>query len=81
MESCLTTKVLEEETFVTKKITRGLARINVGIESCLYIGNLDAQRDWGHAKDYVEMQWLMLQQQSLKTLSFYWQNGISEEIY
>ncbi len=51
------------ETFVTKKITRGLARINVGIESCLYIGNLDAQRDWGHAKDYVEMQWLMLQQQ------------------
>ena len=50
------------ETFVTKKITRGLARINAGIESCLYIGNLDAQRDWGHAKDYVEMQWLMLQQ-------------------
>jgi len=50
------------ETFVTKKITRGLARINAGIESCLYVGNLDAKRDWGHAKDYVEMQWLMLQQ-------------------
>ncbi len=50
------------ETFVTKKITRGLARIDIGIESCLYVGNLDAKRDWGHAKDYVEMQWLMLQQ-------------------
>ncbi len=51
------------ETFVTKKITRGLTRINVGIENCLYVGNLDAKRDWGHAKDYVEMQWLMLQQE------------------
>ena len=51
------------ETFVTKKITRGLARINAGIENCLYVGNLDAKRDWGHAKDYVEMQWLMLQQE------------------
>ena len=50
------------ETFVTKKITRGLARINAGIDNCLYVGNLDAKRDWGHAKDYVEMQWLMLQQ-------------------
>ena len=49
-------------TFVTKKITRGLARIAVGLESCIYLGNLDALRDWGHAKDYVEMQWLMLQQ-------------------
>tara|TARA_Y100001968_G_scaffold322486_1_gene358638 strand:- start:80 stop:1204 length:1125 start_codon:yes stop_codon:yes gene_type:complete len=51
------------ETFVTRKITRGLARINAGLESCLYMGNLDSQRDWGHAKDYVEMQWLMLQQE------------------
>ena len=50
------------ETFVTKKITRGLSRINLGLESCLYLGNLDSKRDWGHAKDYVEMQWLMLQQ-------------------
>ena len=50
------------ETFVTKKITRGLARVNSGLESCIYMGNLDAKRDWGHAKDYVSMQWLMLQQ-------------------
>jgi len=50
------------ETFVTRKITRGLARINLGLEKCLYLGNLDAQRDWGHARDYVEMQWMMLQQ-------------------
>lgn len=50
------------ETFVTRKITRGLARIKVGLQKCLYMGNLDAKRDWGHAKDYVEMQWLMLQQ-------------------
>ena len=50
------------ETFVTRKITRGLSRINEGLEECLYIGNLDALRDWGHARDYVEMQWLMLQQ-------------------
>lgn len=50
------------ETFVTRKITRGLARIDAGLESCLYMGNLDSQRDWGHARDYVEMQWLMLQQ-------------------
>ena len=50
------------ETFVTRKITRGLARINAGLDSCLYMGNLDALRDWGHAKDYIEMQWLMLQQ-------------------
>lgn len=51
------------ETFVTRKITRALARIHLGLQSCLYLGNLDAQRDWGHAKDYVEMQWLMLQQE------------------
>ena len=50
------------ETFVTRKITRGLANIAQGLESCLYMGNLDARRDWGHAKDYVRMQWLMLQQ-------------------
>jgi GDPmannose 4,6-dehydratase len=51
------------ETFVTRKITRGLARIKVGVQDCLYLGNLDAKRDWGHARDYVEMQWLMLQQE------------------
>ena len=50
------------ETFVTRKITRGLANISLGLDQCLYLGNLDALRDWGHAKDYVEMQWLMLQQ-------------------
>jgi GDPmannose 4,6-dehydratase len=51
------------ETFVTRKITRGLANIAQGLEQCLYMGNLDALRDWGHAKDYVRMQWMMLQQQ------------------
>ncbi|MEJ2452280.1 MAG: GDP-mannose 4,6-dehydratase [Gammaproteobacteria bacterium] len=50
------------ETFVTRKITRALARIKLGLQDCLYLGNLDARRDWGHARDYVEMQWLMLQQ-------------------
>ncbi|MGA0571642.1 GDP-mannose 4,6-dehydratase [Variovorax sp. VNK109] len=50
------------ETFVTRKITRGLANISQGLEECLYMGNIDALRDWGHAKDYVRMQWLMLQQ-------------------
>jgi GDPmannose 4,6-dehydratase len=50
------------ETFVTRKITRGLARIVLGLQECLYLGNLSALRDWGHARDYVEMQWLMLQQ-------------------
>ena len=50
------------ETFVTRKITRGIARINSGLEECLYMGNIDALRDWGHARDYVEMQWRMLQQ-------------------
>jgi GDPmannose 4,6-dehydratase len=50
------------ETFVTRKITRALARIVVGLEDCLYLGNLDAKRDWGHAKDYVRAMWLMLQQ-------------------
>ncbi len=51
------------ETFVTRKITRGLANITQGIEDCLYMGNIDALRDWGHAKDYVRMQWMMLQQE------------------
>jgi GDPmannose 4,6-dehydratase len=50
------------ETFVTRKITRALARIKVGLQDCLYLGNLDARRDWGHARDFVEAQWLMLQQ-------------------
>jgi len=50
------------ETFVTRKITRAMARIKLGLQECLFLGNLDSKRDWGHAKDYVEMQWLMLQQ-------------------
>jgi GDPmannose 4,6-dehydratase len=54
------------ETFVTRKITRGLANIALGLEKCLYMGNIDALRDWGHAKDFVRMQWLMLQQDSPK---------------
>jgi len=53
---------LRGETFVTRKITRGLARIKVGLQDCLHLGNMDALRDWGHARDYVEMQWRMLQQ-------------------
>ena len=52
------------ETFVTRKITRALARIKLGLQDCLYLGNLDARRDWGHARDYVEVQWLMLQQET-----------------
>ena len=52
------------ETFVTKKITKGLSLIDVGLQDCIYMGNLNAQRDWGHARDYVEMQWLMLQQET-----------------
>ena len=51
------------ETFVTRKITRGLSRVSVGLEKCIFLGNIDAKRDWGHAKDYVRMQWLMLQQE------------------
>ena len=50
------------ETFVTRKVTRGLARIDAGLEKCIYLGNLNSKRDWGHAKDYVRMQWMMLQQ-------------------
>jgi GDPmannose 4,6-dehydratase len=53
---------LRGETFVTRKITRAVARIALGLQDCLYLGNLDSLRDWGHARDYVEMQWLMLQQ-------------------
>src|SRR5713101_8234662 len=51
------------ETFVTRKITRGLARIKMGLQDCLYLGNMDVKRDWGHARDYVEMMWMMLQQE------------------
>ena len=54
---------LRGETFVTRKITRGLARIKVGLQDKLFLGNMNARRDWGHARDYVEMQWLMLQQE------------------
>src|SRR5262249_18811557 len=54
---------LRGETFVTRKVTRALARIALGLQECLYLGNLNALRDWGHARDYVEMQWLMLQQE------------------
>src|SRR5260370_4390059 len=54
---------LRGETFVTRKITRGLSRIKVGLQEQLFLGNLDAKRDWGHARDYVEMQWLILQQE------------------
>ena len=54
------------ETFVTRKITKGLANISQGLEKCLYMGNLDSLRDWGHAKDYVRMQWMMLQQDEAK---------------
>jgi len=55
---------LRGETFVTRKITRALARIHLGLQDCLYLGNLNARRDWGHARDYVEMQWRMLQQET-----------------
>jgi GDPmannose 4,6-dehydratase len=54
---------LRGETFVTRKITRAMARIKLGLQECLYLGNLDSKRDWGHARDYIEMQWLMLQQE------------------
>ncbi|WP_295442854.1 GDP-mannose 4,6-dehydratase [uncultured Thiodictyon sp.] len=54
---------LRGETFVTRKITRALARIKLGLQDCVYLGNLSAKRDWGHARDYVQMQWLMLQQE------------------
>ncbi len=57
---------LRGETFVTRKITRGLARIKLGFQDCLYLGNLESKRDWGHARDFVEMMWLMLQQKAPK---------------
>ena len=63
MEFYLIMKEGRGETFITRKITRGLARIEAKLEDCLYVGNLDSLRDWGHAKDYVEMQWRMLQQE------------------
>ena len=66
------------ETFVTRKITRGLSRIETGLESCIYLGNLDAKRDWGHAKDYIEMQWLMLQQE--KPEDFVIATGVTETV-
>ena len=67
--SCSTTsRPLRGETFVTRKITRALARIKLGLQQTLYLGNLDAKRDWGHARDYVEMQWLMLQQERRRTM-------------
>ena len=66
------------ETFVTRKITRGLSRIDVGLEKCLYMGNLNSLRDWGHAKDYVEMQWMMLQQE--KPMDFVIATGRQESI-
>ena len=59
----LTTRPHPGETFVTRKITRALARIKLGLQDCMYLGNLNAKRDWGHARDYVEVQWLMLQQE------------------
>ena len=66
------------ETFITRKITRGLTRINEGLEKCLYVGNLNSKRDWGHAKDYVNMQWLMLQQE--KPEDFVIATGRSETV-
>jgi GDPmannose 4,6-dehydratase len=56
------------ETFVTRKITRAASKIGLGLQRCFYVGNLSAQRDWGHAKDYIEAMWLMLQQDKPKTL-------------
>ena len=66
------------ETFITRKITRGLSRIDAGLSDCIYVGNLNSKRDWGHAKDYVEMQWLMLQQESPE--DFVISTGRSESI-
>ena len=69
------------ETFVTK-ITRGLARIDAGLEKCLFMGNLDALRDWGHARDFVEMQWLMLQQDKPEEFCYcYWAPGIGTSLH
>jgi GDPmannose 4,6-dehydratase len=70
---------LRGETFVTRKITRALARIKLGLQDCLYLGNLEAKRDWGHAKDYVEMQWLMLQQN--KPDDYVVASGVQHSVY
>ncbi len=64
----ITSRRVRGETFVTRKITRGLANIALGLESCLFLGNLAARRDWGHARDYVRMQWMMLQQDEARGL-------------
>jgi GDPmannose 4,6-dehydratase len=66
------------ETFITRKITRGLSRIDAGLSDCIYLGNLNSKRDWGHARDYVEMQWLMLQQENPE--DFVISTGRSESI-
>jgi GDPmannose 4,6-dehydratase len=66
------------ETFVTRKITRGLSRVKLGLQDCLYLGNLDAKRDWGHARDYVEAQWLMLQQK--KPVDYVIASGIQHSV-
>ena len=60
---CIRDSPRRGETFVTRKITQGLSRISVGLQNILYLGNLDAKRDWGHAKDYVEAMWLMMQEE------------------
>lgn len=62
MASCSITKALAVDVHVTRKISRAVAEIHLGVSDCLYLGNLDAKRDWGHARDYVEGMWLMLQQ-------------------
>ena len=68
------------ETFVTRKITRGLARIKLGLQDCLFLGNLHSKRDWGHAKDFVEMQWMMLQQKLPKILLLQQESNIAFKI-
>ena len=63
MESCsIMSRHVRGKAFITRKVTRTLVNISLGTEKCLYVGNLDSKRDWGHAKDFVRMQWLMLQQ-------------------
>ena len=68
------------ETFVTRKITRALARIKHGVQQCLFLGNLNAKRDWGHAKDYVEMQWLMLHKKLERLCHCYWRTAFRERV-
>jgi GDPmannose 4,6-dehydratase len=69
---------LRGETFVSRKITRGLARIAHGLDDCVYLGNMEARRDWGHARDYVEAQWLMLQQD--KPIDFVIATGVQHSV-